>query len=139
MEQESNEAVLAGQNWPGPFIYLMRLYPADRFKIGCVDKKAGLEKRVKDAMTWVPEAHLVKSWPVTEWKWESIARHVMRSSKPVPQAVADYTLTHRSSSAGNEVITGDDEDRLIERAERLFSEFLIVEADEQTQAETKAG
>ena len=55
-----------------------------------------------------------------------------------PKAKRRMSLV-RSSSAGNEVITGDDEDRLIEHTERLFSEFLIVGEDKQTQAQAEAG
>lgn len=110
-------------------IYLVRLYPNNRYKVGFTENEATLERRMKEARTWVPEATPVRTWPALE-KYEAMVRYVMQSRLPVKRALCEFPFSDWSRSAGGEVIDGDSEARLIERADSLFNKFLLVEDDE---------
>ena len=110
-------------------IYLMQLYPPNRFKVGYTKDEDTLKGRLREARTWVPEAEVIGQWPALE-KWEKQARYVMRSRRPVAKALAEFPHSDWSREAGGEVIDADGKERLIERGESLFTKFLTLEDDE---------
>ena len=59
------------------FVYLIKLFPADRMKIGFASKS--VDERLKSAQTWIPEAELIKSWSSMR-TWEPIARNWARAN-----------------------------------------------------------
>ena len=110
-------------------IYLVRLHPSNRYKVGFTENEATLAGRMKEARTWVPEATPLRTWPALE-KHEALVRYVMQSRLPVARALGEFPFSDWSRNAGGEVIDGDSEIRLIERADSLFNKFLFVEDEE---------
>ena len=114
------------------YIYLLKLIPDGRFKVGLSGSWKGLENRLVEAKRWVPEAEMVKAWPGKQG-WEALARFVMQSHLSVPSAIAAFALTSRGqNSAGMEVIYDCERDVLIHRADELFDYLEGIEDNEST-------
>ena len=107
-------------------IYLLRLHPPGRFKIGFTGDRKTLERRLKEARTWIPEAALVKTWPALE-KHERMARFVMGSDLTIEQALAEFHFGDWSRNAGGEIAENGEESALIRRGDYLFAKVLTLE------------
>lgn len=95
-------------------IYLVRLHPPGRFKIGFTKDRQTLEKRIGDAKTWVTEAEIVGTWPAVE-KWERLARFVITSSESIEKAIADFHFGDWTRQAGGGIVDGGDQGVLTDR------------------------
>ncbi|MCY3827012.1 MAG: hypothetical protein OXG10_06500 [Candidatus Dadabacteria bacterium] len=115
-------------------IYLLRLYPYDRFKVGFTATEKTLARRINGFKTVVPEIELLGKWPALE-KWESLARFIIYSELSIEKASVEYAHADWSRVAGGEVVDNRDADDLLDRAEYIFSKLLTIE-DEQSGNET---
>ena len=112
-------------------LYIIRLAPKTTFKIGFTESETTLERRMKEAKTWVPSAKLLQTWSCLE-KWEHHARYLIASSRePVAKAAALYMNTDRSRDAGAEVVEGLNEAAILERGDSLFSRIFALGKDER--------
>ena len=106
-------------------IYLVRLHPAGRFKIGFTKNIETPKKRIKDAKTCVPEAEIEGTWPGLE-KWERLARFVITPSESLEKAIADFHFGDWIRQAGGKIVDGAFREVLVERANQLFCRVLTV-------------
>ncbi|MDE0176695.1 MAG: hypothetical protein OYH76_22935 [Defluviicoccus sp.] len=96
-------------------IYLVRLHPADRIKIGFTSGSSEGEARFRHVRTFVPELEFVKEWPARA-SWEATARRFMLNGLSLTQAAR--------TGKGVEIfdgVTDEDLERIIEAGDLYFS------------------
>ncbi len=96
------------------WVYLIRLFPKDRYKIGFTAKNDS-KHRLKSARTWIPEAKLVAEWESVS-TWETLARAFVTSRCDV------------QTMGGSEVLVAvDDQLEVVETLDEFFQRLPEVD------------